>query len=141
MTLQKRFDYPKIALAGLLAGFAVAVISWSIQFGVQYLFPYNMLELGGMRPFDDPLMALFFIHPWVIGFTMAAVYPFFTKLVESEDNRPMMYALMVWIVSAIPQFFIIFSTMNYPVGFYANQLIGSFLYTVAAAYVIWKVLD
>jgi len=141
MTLQKRFDYPKIALAGLLAGFAVAVVSWGFQFGVQYFFPYNVLELGGMRSVDDPLMALFFMHPWVIGFTMAAVYPFFTKLVESEDNRPLMYALMVWTVSAIPPFFIIFSTMNYPVGFYANQLIGSFLYTVAAAYVIWKVLD
>jgi hypothetical protein len=48
---------------------------------------------------------------------------------------------MVWVLSAVPSFFIVFSTMNYPVGFYLNQLIGSFLYTVAAAYVIWKVLD
>jgi hypothetical protein len=141
MTLQKRFDYPKIALAGLLAGFAVAVVSWSIQFGIQYFFPYNMLELGGMRSVDDPLMALFFMYPWVMGYAMAVVYPFFAKLVEGEENKPLMYALIVWIVSAIPQFFIVFSTMAYPVGFYLNQLVGSFLYTIAAAYVIWKVLD
>jgi hypothetical protein len=141
MTLQKRFDYPKIALAGLLAGFAVAVVSWGFQFAVQYFFPYNMLELGGMRTTDDPVMALFFMHPWVIGFTMAAVYPFFTKLIECKECKPQMYAVMVWVLSAVPSFFIVFSTMNYPVGFYLNQLIGSFLYTVAAAYVIWKVLD
>lgn len=141
MTLQKRFDWPKIALAGLIAGFAVAIVSWVFQFGVQYLFPYNVLELGGMRSIDDPLMALFFMYPWVIGFTMAAVYPFFTKLVESEGNKPLMYALIVWVLSSIPSFFIVFSTMSYPVGFYLNQLIGSFIHTVAAAYVIWKVLD
>jgi hypothetical protein len=94
-----------------------------------------------MRSVDDPLMAFFFMYPWVIGFTMAIVYPFFTKLVESEGNKPLMYAVLVWVLSSVPSVFITFSTMNYPIGFYLNQLIGGFLYTVAAAYVIWKVLD
>lgn len=141
MGLQKRFDYPKIMLAGLVAGFAVAVVAYGVQFVVTQFFPYDVLELGGMRAFDDPVMPLFLLYPWAIGFTMAAVYPFFTKLIECKSCKPQMFAIMVWMVAGVPQFFVVFTSMNYPIGFFLNNLFGSFLYTVAAAYVIWKILD
>jgi hypothetical protein len=141
MGLQKKFDYPRIMLAGLVAGFAVAVVVYGVQYAVTQFFPYNVLELGGMRSVDDPVMALFLLYPWAVGFTMAAVYPFFTKLIECRSCKPQMFALMVWLVSGVPQFFVVFSSMAYPVGFYLNNLFGGFLSTVAAAYVIWKMLD
>lgn len=141
MGIQKRFDYKKIISAGLVAGLIVAVVMLGVQFVVMQFFPYNISGLSCMRSAGDPLMALFFLYPWVIGFSMAIIYPFFTRLIECRSCKPQVFAVVVWMVSGLPQFFIVFSSMNYPVGFYLNQLFSSFLYTVAAAYVIWMILD
>jgi hypothetical protein len=140
MTLQKRMNYKRFVLAGFVSGFVVAAIYFSFQYLVQMFLPYDVFELGGMRSENDPMMLLFFLYPWVIGFTMSAVYPFFTKLVQCSSCKPKIFGLIVWTVSAIPQFFVVFTSMDYPVGFYVNQLFGSFVYTMAAAYVIWKIL-
>lgn len=140
MSLQKRVDFKRILLAGFLAGVVIAVISFTFQFIVQAVLPYDIFELGGMRSQDDPIMFLFFLYPWVVGFTMAAVYPFFTKLIQCRTCKPVIFAVVVWLVSAVPQFFIVFTSMDYPMGFYVNQVFGSFFYIVAAAHVIWKIL-
>ena len=139
--MKNRLDKKKILLAGFLAGFAIAFVWLGFDYLVQQFLPYDASDLSGTRAMDDPLMAVFFLHPWVIGFSMAAVYPFFTKIIRCKGCKPKMYALIVWILTGVPQFFIVFTSMDYPVGFYINQLLGGFLYIVAASYVIWKILD
>lgn len=141
MSLQKRMDFKRIFLAGFLAGVVIAAVYFLFQYVIQSVLPYDVFELGGMRSQDDPLMLLFLFYPWVVGFTMAAVYPFFTKLIKCRTCKPIVFAVVVWIVSVVPQFFIVFTTMDYPLGFYVNQVFGSFFYVIAAAHVIWKILD
>ncbi|MBN2014731.1 MAG: hypothetical protein JW778_06085 [Candidatus Altiarchaeota archaeon] len=141
MSLQRRVNVKRILLAGFLSGSVIAVIYFLFQYIVQSVLPYDVLKLGGMRSQGDPIMALFFLYPWVVGFTMTAVYRFFTKLIQCRKCKPIIFAVVVWLVSAVPQFFIVVSSMDYPLGFYVNQLFGSFFYMLAAAYVIWKILD
>jgi len=50
-----------------------------------------MMELEGMRATDDPLMVLFFIHPWVLGFTLAYVYSYFNRTPQGSYGKKAKY--------------------------------------------------
>jgi len=78
----------QILIAGILAGVVIEVIALIFSEFAQWIWEYDMLELGGMRTADDPLMVLFFIHPWVLGFALAFAHPYFNRtLAESTGGK------------------------------------------------------
>jgi hypothetical protein len=66
----------KIFVSGIAAGIVILLVGSIVNYLVQFVFPYNIFELGGMRSIDDPLMMLFFLHPFVLAFALAVVYSF-----------------------------------------------------------------
>lgn len=132
----------KVVLAGILAGIVICVVSLIVQMLVNLVLPYNVMELGGMRAVTDPIMLLFFVHPWVLGFAMAVVYGFLgSSLKGSWLCRGKHFGVLVWLVAALPSAFLVFTSMDYPLGFTVNSVIGSLLYVVAAGMVIAKIME
>ena len=66
--------WKEIIVGGIIVGFIIMLIDIIIGGIFQLIFPYNIFELGGMRKIDDPIMFLFFIHPWVLSFALSFVY-------------------------------------------------------------------
>jgi hypothetical protein len=123
----------KFLVSGILAGIMIEVLSLIISTATQSIWGYNVLALGGMRAVTDPIMALFFVYPFVLGFAMACVYPNIEKefkgnYVEKGKNL----GWMTWILAGLPSAFLVWSSMNYPIGFTINSLIGSLIYMLAA---------
>ena len=113
----------QVLAGGILAGIVIIIISLSFSWVTQTVWDYDMLELEGMRETDDPTMALFFVHPWVLGFALAYVYSYFNRILEGPYSRKGgIFGLLMWLVTGIPTTFIVFSTMNYPIGFAVNNL-------------------
>ncbi|RPJ53403.1 MAG: hypothetical protein EHJ95_02330 [Methanobacteriota archaeon] len=89
-------------------------------------FPYDVLALGGMRSIDDPVMALFFAWPFVFSFAAAIVF----DMVQESFHGPVVqrgvrYGTVLLLLYTLPSFFVVYSSMNYPAGFYlANLLLG-----------------
>jgi hypothetical protein len=46
--------------------------------------------------------------------------------------------LLGWVVYGIPSAFIVFSSMDYPIGFTVNSVIGSLLYMLGAGITITR---
>ena len=60
----------KFLISGILAGIVIWIISFVFDSLAMMSFPYNIMDLGGMRSINDPLMLLFFAHYWVISFVI-----------------------------------------------------------------------
>ncbi len=129
----------KIIVPGIVAGIVILVVSMAISTLAQSIFNYNVLTLAGMRTVDDPIMLLFFLQPFVTGFAMAILYNYTkTSFKGNTMQKGKLLGMLGWFVYGIPSAFIVFTSMNYPIGFTINSVIGSFAYMMAAGWTITK---
>lgn len=132
----------KVLIGGLLGGIVIFVVWMVVSVVVQAVAPYDVLKLGGMRAKDDPVMLLFFMHPWVISFAMAILYDNVGKAVEGGCiGKGLKFGLLSWLMTSIPSVFIVFTSMNYPLAFTAASLLGSFFYMLAAGVTTARIMD
>ncbi|MFH1779584.1 MAG: hypothetical protein ABH803_00365 [Candidatus Micrarchaeota archaeon] len=132
----------KWLVSGFLSGLAIFVLSNFASFFSQAIFSYNVLALGGMRSINDSVMFLFFVYPWVLGFALSWLYLKVKNsfkgdyLVKGRD-----FGFCTWLVAGLPSAFLVFSSMNYPLGFTINSVLGSLVYFIVAGVVITKFSD
>jgi len=127
----------KFLISGILAGIVIEILSMIISTVMQALGNYNVLALGGMRNISDPIMALFFVYPFVLGFAMTYVYSKMEKQLKgSYVDKGKSFGLITWILAGLPSAFLVWSSMNYPIGFTISSLIGSLIYIPCAGIVI-----
>ncbi|MDP2973457.1 MAG: hypothetical protein Q8N60_00255, partial [Candidatus Diapherotrites archaeon] len=101
----------KIVIGGIAAGIVIFVISMGISYLTQYALNYDVLALDGMREVNDPIMALFFVHPWVLGFAMAIAFEK-TKagLGKAGMGRGRNFGLIAWLLAGLPSAFLVWSS-------------------------------
>ncbi len=128
----------KFLLSGIASGAVFLVLTFAFSYLVQAVLPYDVLSLGGMRSVGDPLMALFFLYPFVIGFAIAYLYKY-VNLKGSYMEKGRKFGLLMWLVYGIPSTFVIYTSMNYPIGFSISMLFGDLLGFLAAGIVIAKI--
>jgi hypothetical protein len=128
-----------IVVSGIAAGIVVLVLSMAVSTATQALFDYNVMTLVGMRSVNDPISMLFFLHPFVVGLAMAILYDFTKKsFTGTAIRKGIVLGLLGWVVYGIPSAFIVFSSMDYPIGFTVNSVIGSLVYMLGAGITITK---
>jgi hypothetical protein len=126
----------KVILGGIAAGVVILVVTLAVSYLIQLIWPYDVLSLGGMRSSTDPLMALFFLYPFVLGLAIAHVYPHITLDGKKKGCK---FGLMMWSVFGLPSLFVIVTSMNYPAGFYISNLVGNLIGMALAGAVIEKI--
>jgi len=138
-SLSQQLETKTIVVSGIVAGIVVLVVSMIVSTATQALFDYNVLTLVGMRSVSDPVSMLFFLHPFVVGLAMAILYDFTKKnFTGTAMRKGTVLGLLGWIVYGIPSAFIVFSSMDYPIGFTVNSVIGSLLYMLGAGITITR---
>ncbi len=128
-----------IVISGIVAGIVILALSMVVSTATQLLFDYNVLALAGMRSVNDPVSMLFFVYPFVVGLAMAILYDFTKKsFTGTAIRKGIVLGLLGWIVYGIPSAFIVFSSMDYPIGFTVNSVIGSLIYMLGAGTTITR---
>lgn len=127
-------DLKRIIAAGLSGGVVLLVVTFIADAIAQVIAPYNLFELGGMREIQDPVMMLFFLEPFIFAIIVAIVWSIIKSSIKGSDiQRTLRYAGILFILVVVPNSFVIFSTMTYPVGFHiSNILTGIISYPVIA---------
>jgi hypothetical protein len=128
----------QVLISGLLGGLVVLIVQQIFYYIVTAIWPYNILELAGMRSINDPIMSLFFAYPWVFSFCAAIAYQNIKQAFEKCKNKAICLGLLLWILAGLPSAFLVWSSMNYPMGFTINSLFGNLISFIALAYVIVK---
>ena len=134
----------KIIAGGVVSGMVIIIIDLIFSWLTQMVFQYNVLELSGMRGVDDPTAILFFAYPWVLGFALCIVYSYIYIVDDLDKNAKLnglKFGLIMWIAIGFTSAFLVFSSMDYPIGFTVNSFISSLIYIPIAGFVISKIFD
>ena len=88
------------------------------------------------------MMMMFFLYPFVLAFAMAYVYQLTEKKFDGDwKHKGMKFGFMTWILAGFPNTFLVFSSMNYPIGFTINNFVSAFFSMMAMGLIIAKICE
>jgi hypothetical protein len=97
----------RIIVMGLLGGAIMLAIAMLLNPFFQALAPSLKAEYENprlFRPWSDPLMSLYFVHPFLLGIILAWIWsrvrPLFTT--GSDTRKGILFGFIVWIATSIP---------------------------------------
>jgi hypothetical protein len=120
-------DLKKILIGGIAGGILLFAAQFAFSMVGNLIAPYDVFAIGGMRARDDPVMLLFFAYPFVLSFTSAIAFDRVKGALTGSccGGAGLAYGLILFLLVTVPGMFVIFSSMNYPLGFYiGNFLVG-----------------
>jgi len=130
-----------LVVATIVAGLVITVLALVVDSIVKTVLPYDVFALGGMRAKDDPLMMMFFLHGWVLAAAMTVVYVKLGQALKGKEcKKGMHFGLLMWLVVNLPSSFLVFTSMDYPLGFHLSGLVASIIYMPAAGIAIAKIM-
>ena len=116
-------DLKKILIGGIAGGILLFIAQFAFSMIGNLISPYDVFAIGGMRARDDPVMLLFFAYPFVLSFTSAIVFDRVKAALGGSCTGPgLTFGLILFLLVTVPGMFVIFSSMNYPPGFYIGNL-------------------
>lgn len=134
--------WKQVVVGGIVSGIVIIIIDLIFSWLTQTIWDYNVLELPGMRTTDDPIALLFFIYPWVLGFALSIVYSQLGNALEGNStSKGIKFGFLMWIAVGITSAFLVFSSMDYPLGFTVNSVVSSLVYIPLSGIVISKIFD
>jgi membrane protease YdiL (CAAX protease family) len=133
----------KVLIPGLVAGLVMLIVAMGFGILLNTLFPslqaeYEDTEL--FRPWDDPLMSVYFIYPFVLGITLAWAWNKTKGLIKEKRpwKRGIHFALAFWLVATIPGMIITYSSFPVSLELTISWSISSLLQVVCAGVVYSK---
>lgn len=133
----------KVFLPGLVAGIAMLIVSMLVNQFVNMFVPSVAAEYVNpalFRPWSDPLMSLFFLHPFVLGFILAWVWNKVKTLfiAGSVWQKGARFGLVVWLVASIPGMLISYSSFPVSLAMISSWLISGLISVVVAGCIFAK---
>ena len=103
----------RIFFPGIIAGLLMTIVGMAISMLMGKAVPTLMAEYKNInifRPWEDPLMQLFYAHPFVLGLALAYVWD---KVKGSlSGNRVVGFALGVFLVATLPGMLITYASFQ-----------------------------
>lgn len=107
----------KIFWTGLVAGIAMVIVNAALNPVFNAIFPElkDAYMNPVFRPWEDPIMMLFFLYPIALGLGLAWVWDKTKQLFNlSVCQNGFNFGLIYFCVAGIPAFLINFSSFNLP---------------------------
>jgi hypothetical protein len=113
-----------IGIATIAGGIILLAVTFIAEAIAQLITPYDIFAIGGMRAMDDPIMSLFFLYPFVFALIAAVVFDLIQPALTGDAcHRGLLFAVILFIIVIIPNMWVIFSSMTYPLGFYVSNIL------------------
>ena len=112
-----------VLFAGILGGIWLVIITYLGSNAGTMSAPYDIMTLDGMRSENDPVLALFFLYPFVLSFTSAVVFGMVRTSLDGTDiRRGLLFGLVMILLVMIPSLYVIYTSMTYPPGFFIGSV-------------------
>lgn len=132
----------KVLLPGLIAGLVMFIVAMALGQVFNAIFPNLAAEYQNtnlFRPWEDPLMSLYFLHPFVLGIALAWVWDKVKGLLKgSLWQRGSHFALIYWLAATIPGMLISYSSFPLSKAMVFSWAISSLAQVIAAGFVFAK---
>ena len=131
----------KVLIPGLIAGAAMLVVGMIISQLINLAFPALVAEYKAtlFRPWEDPIMSLYFAHPFVLGLALAFVWDRVKGLLKGGPmKRATHFALAYFMVATVPGMLISYSSFPLSLSMILSWSLSSLLQAWAAGLVLAK---
>lgn len=121
---------------GLVAGLVLLFVSFGLNWLMGFVFPSYGASYQNpaiFRPWSDPLMLVYFAHPFIAGMVLSYLW----DKVKAKD--PMEFARLYFIVATIPGMFITYTSMQVTLLMVLVWSLLGFLEAYVAGYIFTKV--
>ena len=129
----------KIFFPGIVAGLLMSIVGMVISILMSKAMPTLMAEYKNInifRPWEDPLMQLFYAHPFVLGLALAYVWD---KVKGSlTGNRVVGFALGVFLVATIPGVLISYASFQLSLAIVLSWTVMGLVNALVASFVLNK---
>ena len=118
-------DGKKIFIAGIAGGILLFVAQVAFSLLANFLAPFDIFSIGGMRQANDPLMSLFYAYPFVLSFMSALVFDRVKPALGGTGRcgAGISFGIVLILLVTVPGMFVTFSSMTYPIGFYLGNIL------------------
>jgi hypothetical protein len=125
-----------------------AIAGFAANMGIGYLFIFIFPELEGQyenelifRPWSDPVMSLYFLHPVYMAFILAWIWTKVrTVLPEKQTVAAFNFALVYWLMASLPGILLSYSSFKISFAMSASWLVGAFFQTYVMSILYSKML-
>jgi hypothetical protein len=131
----------KVLITGIIAGVAMLIVGMIVSQLINLAFPALITEYKAtlFRPWDDPLMSLYFAHPFVLGLALAFIWDRVKGLLSGGPmKRATNFALAYFIVATIPGMLISYSSFPLSILMILSWSLSSLLQAWTAGLVLAK---
>ena len=132
----------KVLVPGLVAGLLMLIVGMAVGQLIGLVFPGLAAEYQNaslFRPWEDPLMSLYFAHPFIVALALAWVWSKVKVLVSGKPlARATHFALGYWIVATIPGMVISYSSFPLSLMIVTSWAISSLVQAIVAGLVFVK---
>ena len=135
----------KIVVSGLVVGTVNLILGMLLSQVYNFIFPLLSVEYtnsGLFRPWSDPLMSLFFLYPFILGFVLAWVWQVVKKLISGKTlfEKACKFALVYWVIAGLPGMFITYSTFQVSFTMVLTWSLSGLLEAIVAGWILAKML-
>jgi hypothetical protein len=130
----------KIVVPGLVAGLLMMVIAIVVGYVFNFVFPSLQVEYENatmFRPWDDPVMYVWFVQPFFLAFVLAWIWDKVKLLFAGTlASRVFYFALFYWMVAIIPGMLMSISTFKISILMTLTWTLSSLIQAWVAACII-----
>jgi hypothetical protein len=110
----------KVLWTGLVTGIAMLIGNMLLNPFINFVFPNLQAAYEAnmaFRPWDDPIMMLFFLYPLMLGFPLAWIWNKTKKLFKKNAwVNGLNFGLIYLFTAGLPTFIINFSSFTFPIA-------------------------
>lgn len=131
----------KIILPGLLIGLISFMASMVVSQIFKIVFPSIGAEYQNLALFraqSDPLMMLFFLHPFLVGIILAWFWSKAKNMFGEDMKGGIMFGLTYWVIATIPGMFATYSSMPYSLAIVTSWLISGLVTAIIGGIILVK---
>lgn len=121
-------EWKKFIVSWVLGAVLLYITLFLTSAITMFIAPFNIFDVGGMRPATDPVMALYFLYPILLAFITTIVFSVIRGALQGTYiQKGLMFGLLVFLLLTVTSGFIIVTTMIYPVGFYIDMVLNGLI--------------
>src|SRR3989344_6865345 len=128
---------------GLIAGLANLVVMLVMMWLIGIAFPSVMQEYKNtsiFRPFDDPLMMIYFAYPFILGFALLYLWNILQKNLSGDAfTKALQFTKIIFIVATIPGMFISYTSFQVSFLMIVMWTVTGLIKAFVAGYVFAKI--
>jgi len=121
-------DWKKFGLSWATGSVLLYITLFLVSAITMMIAPFNIFDVGGMRSATDPVMVLYYLYPVVLALITTFVFSLIRgSLHGSYIEKGLLFGMILFLLLTIVSGFIIFTSMQYPPGFYIDMILNGLI--------------